>query len=123
MLFNNHVSTKETKIKLNDIDAPTFECIRDWCYCNSSLHHSITNENVFGVIVASFKYQIETLLDQCINYTRNEWIKDGESLIDFIDKVQKYDDEHNNPTLIHQLPSIFNKNRIFELDTLCETKF
>ena len=85
ILFNNQ-TTKENKIKLNDIFAQSFECIRDWCHSNSSNSQRIRELNVLGVLIASFKYQINKLLNQCISYIPNEWITDGESLVNLSTK-------------------------------------
>ena len=114
ILYKNEKVDINMKITLDDLNCNTFEFIRDWCYPNKNA--ILNKNNVLNVLISSFKYEINTLFKQCIEYIRNNWIVNGESLVEFVQAVSNHNNSklHKKPALIHNLPLIFNNNKILQ---------
>ena len=109
ILFDNQNVDINTKITLDDLDCNTFEFLRDWCYQNKTLF--LDKNNVLNILSSSFKYQINILFKQCIDYIRNKWIVDCESLMHFFQCVNNTI-PHIRKTIIYNLPRVLNDNEI-----------
>ena len=68
ILYKNEKVDGKTKINLDDLDCDTFEFLRDWCCPNKT--SKFNANNVLNILRSSFKYEMNTLFNQCIDYIR-----------------------------------------------------
>lgn len=117
ILYNNQETTVKTKIKLNDIDANTFEFVRDYCYPGSNDSNILTKYNVLNILCASHKYDIKSLFDDCLAFIQTKWLVNGDSLIEFIDYISKDESRCNlyNTIILHNLKKILFSKPVLEI--------
>ena len=83
----------QVQIVLNDLYIESFECIRDYCY---GLQPKLNQNIIFKVLLASIKYMMDSMVDNCIDFIKNEWIANKDSLFSFLKQLSDFESSINS---------------------------
>ena len=117
MLIDNNKNRNNNKdglvkIALNDLDVETFEFIRNYCH---GLQPKLEKKNIFKVLLASIKYMIDSMMEKCIEYIRNEWIVDRVPLFTFLKRLSAFENKTNSNIISKQsILKVFNNNKVLQ---------
>ena len=104
-------------IYINDISVETFEFVNYWIHYFSS---KLDKNNVINLLIASIKYEILVLKEQCIEFIDTKWIVDEKSFFEFLDFLDLFSNDNKNDTIIiiNDISEMLKENKMFKKELL-----